>query len=62
MKEWVPKILRSPAFKKDGVLVITSDESDGPQSDATACCGEGAGPTPRCPASSARAAARSARW
>ncbi|MEP9364522.1 alkaline phosphatase family protein [Nocardioides sp. CN2-186] len=39
MKEWVPRILRSPAFKKDGVLVITADESDGPQEDATACCG-----------------------
>jgi hypothetical protein len=44
MKVWVPKILNSPAYKTDGVLVITADESDGPQSDATACCGEGAGP------------------
>jgi hypothetical protein len=44
MRVWVPKILNSPAYKKDGVLVITADESDGPQSDATACCGEGAGP------------------
>ena len=26
------------------MLVITADESDSPQSDATACCGEGAGP------------------
>ena len=26
------------------MLVITADESDGPQSDATACCGEGARP------------------
>ncbi len=42
MKSWVPRILASPAFKKDGMLVITADESDGPQSDATACCGEGA--------------------
>ncbi len=39
MKRWVPRILRSPAFRKDGLLVITADESDGPQSDATACCG-----------------------
>lgn len=39
MKTWVPRILRSPAFKKDGVLVITADESDGAQSDSTACCG-----------------------
>ncbi len=44
LKTWVPRILKSPAFKKDGLLVITFDESDGPQSDASACCGETAGP------------------
>jgi len=44
LKNWVPAITSSPAFKQDGVLVITFDESDGPQSDATACCGEGPGP------------------
>ncbi len=44
MRQWVPKILASPAFAADGVLVITADESDSPQSDATACCGESAGP------------------
>ncbi|WP_226761413.1 alkaline phosphatase family protein [Arthrobacter sp. SO3] len=44
LKQWVPAITSSPAFKQDGVLVITFDESDGPQSDATACCGEGPGP------------------
>ena len=44
MKVWVPKILNSPAYKKDGMLVITADEADSPQSDATACCGEGPGP------------------
>jgi phosphatidylinositol-3-phosphatase len=44
LKQWVPVITSSPAFKADGVLVITSDESDSPQSDATACCGEGPGP------------------
>ena len=42
MKRNVPLILSSPAFRKNGVLIITADESDGPQSDATACCGEGA--------------------
>lgn len=41
MKTWVPRILKSPAFKRNGLLVITADESDSPQSDATACCGEG---------------------
>ena len=44
MKRWMPKILRSPAFQKDGALVITSDESDGPQSDSDACCNEQPGP------------------
>jgi hypothetical protein len=44
MRHWVPKILRSPAFKRNGVLVITADESDGPQSDAGACCNEQPGP------------------
>ncbi len=42
MKTWVPRILQSPAFRRNGMLVITADESDGPQTDATACCGEGA--------------------
>jgi hypothetical protein len=46
---WVPKILGSPAFKKDGMLVITADESDGPQSDASACCGEGPAPNSALP-------------
>jgi hypothetical protein len=44
MKKWVPRILRSPAFRADGMLVITADESEGPQEDPGACCGEGAGP------------------
>ena len=41
---WVPKILASAAFKKDGLLLILFDESDGPQSDSSTCCGSG--PTP----------------
>jgi hypothetical protein len=40
----VPQIEQSPAFQKDGLLIITFDESGGPQSDASACCGEGPGP------------------
>ena len=44
LQTWVPKILNAPAFKTDGMLVITADESDGPQSDSAACCGEGPGP------------------
>lgn len=39
MERWIPRILRSPAFRKNGLLVVTADESDGPQSDASACCG-----------------------
>ena len=44
LKIWVPRILHSPAYQRDGMLVITADESDSPQSDASACCGEGPGP------------------
>lgn len=47
LEVWVPKILASPAYQRDGALVITFDESDGPDSDSTACCGEG--PTPNSP-------------
>ena len=28
LRHWIPKILRSPAFRADGMLVITEDESD----------------------------------
>ncbi len=44
MSTWVPRILRSPAYRHDGMLVITADESDGVGEDSSACCGEGAGP------------------
>lgn len=40
---WVPRITSSPAFRDNGLLVITFDESDGPQSDSSACCGETVG-------------------
>ena len=49
MQVEVPKILNSPAFQKDGMLVITADEADSPQSDATACCGEDPGPNTALP-------------
>ena len=39
--EWVPKILASKAFKKDGLLVVTFDESE-IGADSSDCCG----PTP----------------
>jgi phosphatidylinositol-3-phosphatase len=41
LREWVPVITRSPAFRKDGLLIITFDESDGKAPDAfDACCNE----------------------
>jgi phospholipase C len=41
LKKWVPLIMHSPAYKKDGLLIITFDESDGRADDAaTDCCGE----------------------
>jgi hypothetical protein len=46
LKTWVPRILASPAFKKDGLLVVTFDESDSPTSDSSSCCGETAVNTP----------------
>jgi hypothetical protein len=49
LHRWVPKILASPAYKKNGLLVITFDEADFDDPDAAAdssaaCCGEGPGP------------------
>jgi phosphatidylinositol-3-phosphatase len=43
---WVPKIESSPAFQQDGLLVITTDESEWGQSqqDSSSCCGEQPGP------------------
>ena len=37
LKTWVRRITSSPAFRKNGMLVITFDESG---DEATACCGE----------------------
>jgi phosphatidylinositol-3-phosphatase len=45
LKRWVPKILASPAYQKNGLLVVTFDEADTAAADgADACCGEGPGP------------------
>ena len=48
LKQWVPLILASPAYKKDGLLVITF--ADAPASDTSGCCrapggGSGSGTT-----------------
>jgi phosphatidylinositol-3-phosphatase len=41
LRKWLPLITASPAFKQDGLLVITFDESEGHGTEgATACCGE----------------------
>lgn len=41
LQKWVPLITSSAAFRKDGLLIITFDESDSVGDDAaTACCGE----------------------
>jgi phosphatidylinositol-3-phosphatase len=41
LRKWVPRIEASPAFRADGLLVITFDESDGAGPEgSSACCGE----------------------
>mgnify|MGYP001544453342 CR=1 FL=1 len=41
LRKWVPKIMDSPAFKQDGVLIVLFDEASGPPGmDSSACCGE----------------------
>jgi phosphatidylinositol-3-phosphatase len=44
LQEWVPQITASPAFQQDGLLIITFDESNGPEYDSSYCCGEGIAP------------------
>lgn len=41
LRQWVPLITGSAAFRADGLLIVTFDESDSEGSDgSTACCGE----------------------
>jgi len=42
LRGFVPKILASPAFRQDGMLIITFDEAE--TNDSTACCDEPTGP------------------
>jgi phosphatidylinositol-3-phosphatase len=44
LQTWVPIITASPAYKQGGLIEITFDESDGAQSDSSACCNETPGP------------------
>jgi len=58
LARWVPAITRSPAFQKDGLLIITFDETSlaGTSAsgvnvgyDGTACCNEPSGPNTHLP-------------
>ncbi|MBV9697410.1 MAG: phosphoesterase [Gammaproteobacteria bacterium] len=50
LRQWVPLIEASPAFRADGVLIVTFDESDGAgPGGAAACCGESGLPGARFP-------------
>jgi phosphatidylinositol-3-phosphatase len=44
LADTVPGILASPAFKHDGLLIVTFDEADSEGGDATRCCREPRGP------------------
>lgn len=46
LRKWVPQILASPAYQRDGLLLILFDEADfsGSNADASACCNELPGP------------------
>jgi hypothetical protein len=45
LRAWVPRIVASPAFQQDGLLIVTFDEAE---DDDSACCDEPTGPnTPR---------------
>jgi hypothetical protein len=46
LREWAPRILGSPAFKRNGMLIVTADESDSPSADSHSCCDEVPGPNP----------------
>jgi phosphatidylinositol-3-phosphatase len=53
LHDWIPVILNSEAFREDGVLFITTDESEGigpnGADNATACCNEQPGPNSKMP-------------
>ena len=51
LSTWVPKITHSPAYREDGLLIVTFDEADvsGPNADASACCNEQPGPAAALP-------------
>ena len=42
LQKWVPEIMKSPAYREDGMLIITFDEADldGTKESVAACCNE----------------------
>jgi hypothetical protein len=44
LETWIPKIEASKAYHHGGLIEVTFDESDGPESDSSSCCGEEPGP------------------
>jgi len=51
LEKYVPMITSSPAFRQDGMLVVTFDEAEagGSTPDASSCCGELPGPNTTTP-------------
>ena len=51
LRQWVPQILNSPAYQRDGILMILFDEAEFGTSgtDTTACCNELPGPNSALP-------------
>jgi phosphatidylinositol-3-phosphatase len=50
LRTWIPRILNSPAYRADGLIVVTFDEADsGGATDSAACCGEVGMPGARFP-------------
>ncbi|HEV7679538.1 MAG TPA: alkaline phosphatase family protein [Candidatus Dormibacteraeota bacterium] len=49
LQTWIPRIVNSPAYKQDGMVIVTFDESNtlgsnGGPGDAASCCNEMGGP------------------
>jgi hypothetical protein len=44
LETWIPKIEGSNAYRSGGLIEVVFDESDGPESDSSACCEETPGP------------------
>ena len=51
LQEWVPIILASRAFRRDGLLIVAFDEGEisGSGADSSACCNEPTGPNTAAP-------------